>query len=193
MKNIVIILFTVILLSSCSSLQIISDYDKTVDFTTYKTYTFLPWNENNSKMVGPYGQRRIYMALRNELNSRGYVEDENNPDLAISPLVIIEEKTGTTAYTNYYNPGGYYGYYGYGYGGWGVGMGYSTTTYSDYTYLKGTLLIDMFDTSKKELIWQGGAVGEVEDDRHRGDKEKERKTNIIMKRVFSQFPVKPAK
>ena len=182
--------FIVIVLSACSSVQIISDYDRTVDFQAYKTYKFLPWNEDNSELVDPYGQRRIYNAIREEMNARGYSETEENPELTISPLVIIEEKTGTTAYTNYYNPGGYYGYYGYGYGGWGFGMGYSTTSYSEYTYQKGTLLIDLFDAEEKELVWQGGASGEMTDDRHRGEGEKERKMKILMRMIFNKYPVK---
>lgn len=193
MKRITIYLLLISVFASCSSIQIINDYDKSVDFSSYKTFTLLPWNEDNSKLVGPYGQRRIYNSIRTEMESRGYVEDDTNPDVALSPIVVIEQKTGTTAYSNYYSPGGYYGGYGYGYGGWGMGMGYSNTTYSEYEYMKGTLIIDLFDVDRKELVWQGGAVGTYDDDRNRGDKEKDRKMAIVMRRIFSKYPVSPKK
>jgi hypothetical protein len=50
---------------------------------------------------------------------------------------------------------------GYGYrwgGGWGVGT--STTYASEYT--EGTLIIGIFDTGRKELVWNGSGTGTID-------------------------------
>ena len=39
----------------------------------------------------------------------------------------------------------------------GWGGGFSTTTINYDTYVDGTLFIDMIDTKKNQLVWQGGA------------------------------------
>ncbi len=175
----------VFIVASCSPISVVTDMDKTADFTKHKTYYFLPWSEDNSSLVNQLDQKRLYDAVRLELNKRGYSEVKENGDLAINLLIILEKKTGKTAYTNHYNPGGYYGGYGYGYGGIGYG-GTSTTYFNEYDYLKGTLIIDVFDHNAKKLIWQGAGVKTIEEG---GSKNPEKATNKAVEAIMVKYPV----
>ncbi len=55
--------------------------------------------------------------------------------------------------------GGYYGYRGGMYDPWG-GWGYGTSTHvSQYT--EGTVNVDMVDIDNKRMVWEGIAIGRV--------------------------------
>ena len=158
------VIILMMIASSCSTIKVTADYDKEVDFTAYKTFTLLPWNKHNDSIVSPFTKERILEALKNEMIKRGYyyVADIEKADLGVNSYVLLREKTDYQYYQNYYGPYGYYynapwawgGYYGYGYP-------YNTTV-QKRDYVEGTLIIDVFDTKKKKLIWQGIGVGEVE-------------------------------
>jgi len=106
--------------ASCSSdLQVSADYDKTVDFDSYKSFFFLPWDAENSKLINEIDQYLLTNAVKGQMIDRGYAYGENAGDMAISLFIVLEDKSSTTAYTNHY---GGYGYGGYYYGpGWGWG------------------------------------------------------------------------
>ena len=103
--------------------------------------------------------------------------------MAVSLFLVIDQKTSTTAYTNYYS-GGYRGYYRFR-GGWGYG--YATTTYSENDYLEGTLVMDVFDGKSKNQVWQGVAKSTVDDNPNTRDKNIPKKVAALMKK----FPVQP--
>ena len=62
--------------------------------------------------------------------------------MIVTLYIVTEDKTQITANTT--GTGGYGGYYGYG-PGYGWGGGHSTTTYSEYDYTVGTLVIAVYD------------------------------------------------
>jgi hypothetical protein len=89
---------------------------------------------------------------------RGYVKS-NNPDILINVSARLEDKTKVTTTTDPMMYGGYYGYRGGMYDPWG-GYGYGTTTHvSQYT--EGTVNVDMVDVKQKRMIWEGVAIGRV--------------------------------
>ncbi len=148
-----------------SSISITTDYDKEMDFTKIKTFGFLKWNEESAAIVNELDRRRLETAVSNELTKRGMKRVDGIGDSMIGFHVIVETKTGTTSYTNYYGGMGYYGYGGFGYGyGYPYGGGGTTTT-SSYNYQVGTVIIDQFESSSKKLMWEGVAQGEITGDR----------------------------
>lgn len=166
---------------SCgSSLKIVSDYDKNMDFKPYNTYMLLPWRKENSKLVNEIDKRRLYDALKNELDARGYKQVEADADMAVNLMVIIQEKSNVSAYRSHYNYGGYYYPYGYG---------HSTVRYDSQEYLQGTVIIDIFDNKAKKLIWQGVAIAEVDEN----PKNRERGIPRTMAKIFWEYPVKKSK
>ncbi|MCT4622286.1 MAG: DUF4136 domain-containing protein [Schleiferiaceae bacterium] len=181
-----ILAFSAILLTGCeSAMTVTSDYDREVDFTQYKTFQLLPWDENLGDLVSRNSQSIIDNAIKDVLNRYGYVLVEKNADLVVSTYVHVDEKEGVTAYNNYYGPTGYYGGWGYGYGyGYGVGVGMSTTTYSEYTYQVGSLIIDFYDQQEKKLVWQGIGSDELSDN----PKKVQNKIPSYVRQVLYDFP-----
>ena len=59
-----IALFALIALTgfACSSTKITSDYDKSVDFTKYKTAEYYGWEENSNKILTRFDQERMFSA-----------------------------------------------------------------------------------------------------------------------------------
>ncbi len=187
MKTIIKLLALVTILNACSGIKVTSDYDKSADFTKYKTYSFYKWEEESDKQLTRFDKERIENAVGNEMDIRGYKYVEGEADLTVSLFVVLEQKTSKTAYTNHFGAGGpgYYGYDDWDYDvGWGWGMGHSTTTYNETDYVDGTLVIDVFDMSNRKLIWQGVGAGTVDEDP--GKRQKKMPSEI--KQIFSSFP-----
>ncbi len=139
------------ILGSCSSVSVYSDYEKGTDFSNYKTYAF--YKKGIDKVeISDLDKRRILRAIEAELNAKGMVISEN-PDILVNIFTKSREKIDV--YNNAYY-GWYPYYYGYGhYGPYGHGFGYNNV----YTSTEGTLFIDLIDTRKKELVWQGIGTG----------------------------------
>lgn len=191
MKNIIIPLI-VLFLSSCSGVDVTSQWDKKTDFRSFKTYSLYPWDTHNSKIVNDYDKQTIVNSVKSQMNSRGYQLVEKDGDLIVSTFVIIKDKTSYQAYTNHYGGwagyGGGWGYYGgAGYYGYGWGPGYSATTVYQTDYQQGTLVIDIFRLEDKKLIWQGIGSGEVTQDYAQRDKNLPKNIG----RIFHRFPIKP--
>ena len=83
----------------------------------------------------------------------------------------------------------YSGMGGYGYRGWGGmgGMGTATTTESQYTV--GTLVVDIFDATGKNLLWRGIAQDELSDKTDKNVK----KLGKASDKLFKDFPPGSAK
>lgn len=185
MKNLILIAFlSSLLLTGCApTIAVTQDYDKEVDFSSFKSFGFLAWSDASIKTINELDRKRIEREVKAELTSRGMTFIDGVGDVMVGFHLIIETKTGTTAYTSYY------GGMGYGYGGMGYGGGMSSTTYSQYEYQVGTLILDIFDVSTKQLVWESIANGEV--NRSKNPNEAETKLKRLIFRMFQNYPVKP--
>ena len=189
MRTNILLFIAGLTLASCSSIQVTSDYDKTVDFSEFDSYSFYQWEQESDKLLNQLDKERIEDAVGKEFEARGLKYLENGSgDVTVSLFVVLEEKTRTTAYTNHYGAGGGYGYWDYDVP-WGWGMGHSSTTYSEYDYIDGTLVIDVFDTRSKKLIWQGVGGGTVDENPQRRSKKMPAEIAQIMK----SFPIEKPK
>lgn len=144
------------LFSYTSNAQVTYDYDKEADFTQYKTYSFAGWQKDSDKIINDLDKKRIMESFKSEFTLRGMEYDLANADCVVTFYFVVDNKTSTTAYTNYNGPMGMgYGYgFGYRSSAWGWGMGSSTTTYSENDYQVGTFVIDVYDSKSKKLVWQ---------------------------------------
>jgi hypothetical protein len=176
MKKILFLIFAAIVVTSCSSVKISSDFDKTAGFSSYKTYAFT----DEAKNIGldDLNKTRLLNAISTELAAKGFTKKDENPDLLIDILIKAEQKQTATAT----NTGGY------GYGRYGWGGGYSTTTINYDTYVDGTLFINMIDASKKQLVWQGRGTRTLEPDASMQTREKN--INYAVKQIFTHYPPK---
>ena len=169
-----------LLILSCSSVKVTTDSEKTTDFSKYKSFSFLGWQNDSDKVMNDFDKKRMRDAFKNEFQKRNLKFVENNGDMAVSLFVVVRKETSVTAYTNHYG-GGYGRYRRYG-GGWG---GSSSTSYSENDYLKGTLVMDVFDEKSGDQIWQGVAAGTVQEKPEKREKSIPKTVAALMKK----FPV----
>jgi hypothetical protein len=177
-------LTAVTLITACaSSTKIQSDYDHSVDFSQYKTYGYYSpmgiENPNYSSLLG----QMFRSAIDAQMKPRGYVIS-NNPDILINVSARLEDKTKVTTMSDPHMGGGYYGYRGGMYDPWG-GYGYGTSTHvSQYT--EGTINVDMVDVKQKRMIWEGIAIGRVNEK----EKNDELRSDIMtgVAEMFENYP-----
>ncbi len=179
----------IIILQSCSSVNITSDWDREANFNDYKTFNILSRDSANQVIINDFDWKRIKDAIITEMTARGYTHQPDNGDLDVGIHILLQDKTDIRAYTDYYGGYGYGSYrWGYGYGPYG-GMGGSTTTITEYDYTQGTLILNIMDAKEKSLLYQGIAVGTVKE----GNSDREKRVNKVMTQVFAPYPVPKAK
>lgn len=126
------------------------NFDKSADFSKYKTYK---WVElKGADKLDDLTDRQIRDALDAELTRKGLVKtDTETADLYIGYQTTLGQEKQFTSYSSDWG-------YGPGWGrGWYGGMG-STTTYGQTsTIYTGQLALDMYDSGSRSLVWRGVA------------------------------------
>ncbi|HEX6225975.1 MAG TPA: DUF4136 domain-containing protein [Chryseolinea sp.] len=180
LPNLLLLVIAGALASSCSSITVSSDYDRHAGFSSYKTYALT--KEAEALPVGDINRTRILDAVANELAKKGFSKSDQ-PDVLIDVNITAAQKQTATATSS--GPG----YYGYGAGyRYGWGGGFTTTTINVENYLEGTLFVDMVDASKKQLVWQGRAVGTIDEDAT--PERREKNINYAISQIFTRYPPK---
>ena len=169
----------VMLLFSTASFaqQVKTDYDRGVNFSQYKTYSWGKIHTEDPLWVG-----RIKDAVDSALASKGWTQVQSGGSVTIMALEM--NQTHKTLDTYYDGFGGGWGW-GRRFGGFGDGFGESTTT--EDTYQVGTLVIDLFDTNTKTLIWRGSASDTLSNKSEKNIKN----LNKGVEKLFSGFPPEP--
>jgi hypothetical protein len=164
-----------LVVTSCSSVKVASDYDKNANFNTYKTFAFFKTGIDKAE-ISDLDKRRVLRAIEAELMAKGFTKSEN-PDMLVSIFTKSREKV------NVYNNG--FGPYGYGWGWspwyWG-GYGYGGSTVSTTT--EGVLYIDLIDAKKKELVWQGMGTGYLS----KNMEKKEERIKEFVNKIMEKYP-----
>ncbi len=185
-----LLLFTLVLFS-CKSAKISSEYNKEVPFEDYQTFMFLNWNPDNSKMIDEVERNRIYKTIEEELTQRGLKKVDMKADVAVNVMVIINKERNYHAMYNLYRPAYYSYYYGYGYGEntYNYGTPYRRYSVTEFDTYYGGLVIDLFDVKEKKQIWQGSATGKVSGD----EKQREVGGPKAVENIFKKYPVDKVK
>lgn len=167
-----------------------AERDKTVDFSQYRTFAFADPlgtdREGYQTMVSQY----LKAATQRELEARGLRFVEAGPQLLVNFSGKLSEKFRTTtvpssSITFGYGHGGYYGYRTGIYTTWPL---YAPDTQVT-SYTEGTLNIDVIDAAKKQMIWEGVAVGRVTDETMENLKPK---IDEAVAAIFVNYPIKSA-
>ena len=168
-----------LLVAGCTSgPSIYANKDPGADFANFKTYNFM--NPLGTDRPGYSSVLSEYLrtAASRELEARGYRKSDN-PDLLINFNVQTKDKIQTTTTPSGPAYGGYYGYRSGYYGTWG---GYDTQVTQ---YTEGTLTVDVIDAGRKQLAWDGTAVGRVRDEAR---KNLQAAVDRVMTQIFEKFP-----
>jgi hypothetical protein len=133
------------------------DQDPAASLPSYGTFGFFTPLATDEAGYSTLLSARLKDATRHELERRGYVYEESNPDLLVNFNVNVTDKTEVRSSPSMSVGYGYYGYRGGMYGAWS-GYPYDVETTN---YKLGTLTIDVVDADRKALVWQGVAEGRV--------------------------------
>ena len=171
-----------VFLASCSSVQVVADYDRQADFNSYKSYAFYKTGIDKAQ-VSDLDKKRILKAIETEMNSRGFVKSQE-PDILVS--IFTREREQVDVYAG--GPWGWgWGWGGYWGGYWGPGFwgpGYWGPSVS--TRIEGSLYIDLIDAKNKELVWQGKGVGNLTNTKK--IEKKEQRIREFVAQILGEYP-----
>jgi Domain of unknown function (DUF4136) len=143
-------------LSACESgPDIRADTDPTVNVSSYKTFGFFDRVSTDKSAYTTLISTRLKEATRRELEKRGFQYVDTDPQLLANFGLNVQDKQEIRS-----SPSMGVGYYGYRSGMYGVWGGYPQDI-DTVNYKEGTLSIDLVDSAKKQLIWQGTAQGRI--------------------------------
>jgi hypothetical protein len=127
------------------------DYDRTVDFSSFKTFAWAQTPPTPFEMNYPMGYSFIKNSIEYELTGAGLTEDTADPDLYVTFFTASKEsfQVMVTAFGYSYGPG--WGWDPY----WGTTAGAASAQVN--TYKKGSLVIDIWDARTKRAVWRGTA------------------------------------
>ena len=168
---------TALLLTSCASIRVSTDYDTSVDFTSYNAYAFFKPGIDDAK-ISDLDKRRILKAIENTLTEKGFVASET-PNVLVSFHTKAEKNVQVSeSYLGWGGP--FYGPYGGMGWGWGFNRPYNVNTTTS-----GVLYIDLIDAASKKLIWQGKGVGRLSGGT---PQEREAKINAFVADILAAYP-----
>ena len=171
MKNF-ILLFLLVLLSSCTATKVAYDYDKKNDFTKYKTYNLYPDIETGFNQLN---DKRLFFQIDSVMQVRG-LKKSDTPDLHIN--IVSKEYQNTNS-----------GTVGIGIGGTGrnVGVGVSggVPVGAPRTYKQ--IVFDIIDVKRNELVWQ--AISDSPYNKDASPDQKDRFFFKLIEKVFKKFPL----
>ena len=170
-KNFIPFFLFLSVLSSCSSVRVASDYDREVDFSTYKTFAFYKPGIDKAD-VSDLDKKRILRAIESELLTKGFSKSQK-PDMLVS--IFTKTSENINVYQNNFGYG-----YGWGWSPWYWGAGYNTVS----STTEGTLYIDFIDAQQNELVWQGMGTGALTMDME----DKIERINEIVQKILERYP-----
>jgi hypothetical protein len=156
------------------------DYDKTADFTGFKTYAL----KEGTNVGQPLIDNRIVAAIEAQLAAKGLTKTDADPDVFVVYHMAFDKQKDISTYSSGY--GGGYGPYGWGWGGGGWAGGTTSTQVRDI--LIGTLVIDMADAKKGQLAWRGMGTKEV--NTQANPEKRDKSINSAVKKIFKNYPPK---
>ena len=126
--------------------------------------------DEDALSANPLVKKRVAAGVDKALQAKGYTL--GTEDLVDFVVIIHAGQKEKAQIGNYGN---------YGYGGYG---GYSQTDV--YQYDETTLVIDIADAVKKEMVWRGQITGVVKEN---VDREKQQKNiDAVVEKMLDKFP-----
>jgi len=179
-KRIALAAMAVLLAPALALAQKVSyDYEKSANFGSYKTYA----QKEGTKVGQQLIDDRIVAAIDAQMAAKGFTKVDSNPDVYVVYHVAFDQQKDISTFSSGY--GGGYGAYGWG---WGGGWAGGTTTTQVRDILVGTLVVDMADAKKNQLVWRGMGVKEV--NTQAKPEKRDKSINDAMKKIFKNYPPK---
>lgn len=163
------------------------NYDRSANFASYKTYQWVDLPGPGGTVPDQLIDQAIKRAVDEQLALKGFTRVEKDADLKVAYHAVIHEEKGINL-SAFGNGGGPWG--GWGGGPWGGG-GSGTVTGQTSTIPVGMLLIDLYDSAKKQLIWRGDATKTI--DLKKDPDKNYRNLQKAMAKLFKNYPPQPSR
>ena len=150
-------LLGLIALAGCASGPTIrTNVDPGVDFTRFRTFDFLQPLSTDREGYQSFISRDLMASAEREMTALGFQRSSTNPDLLVNFSATLEQRLRVTQ-TPTMGGSAAWGSHrrGASYGVWG---GYRTDVRQD---TMGTVGVDVIDAARRQLVWEGVAVGRV--------------------------------
>ena len=82
MKHLISIITFLLLLTSCSSVRVVTDFDSSANFSQYNSFAFSK-SQINKLEISDLDKKRILSSIEMQMQNKGYLLS-NNPDLIIN-------------------------------------------------------------------------------------------------------------
>ena len=147
--------------------QVSVNYNRSQDFSQYHTYAWGSHNSNQiqNSILAQQAKADIDTALRGK--GLQMVEESQNPDLIVTGNGGLKQQTSYTAW-----------------GTRGIGMGGGMGTITPQQNVAGTMIVDLYDTKTKSLVWRGIAQDTLSNN---GEKNSKLVTKAVQK-MFKKYP-----
>ncbi len=187
----IVLMMTLLMLAGCSTYSVVTDYDSTFPFASYKTYHWvessITKSGNNVLANNPLVLKRVKSSVDRELAAKGYVVNDNGlVDFTLSVYADVQERE------SFNNPppirfSYHHGYHHdrFGHEVFGVYDPYWRAPYV-ILYKEGTLVVDVMDQKSSELAWRGIAQGIVKN--YDTSKEMQQDIDDAVKKMLAKFP-----
>lgn len=175
MKNINLsfILLIAFGLTSCSSIKTYTDYDKSINFKQYSSYSFF---EDMETGLNELNERRFSKAVNAVLQEKGFAQNDH-PDFTINYYSEIYRKTNRNNLS-----------IGIGTVGSHVGGNVSSGIPIETNNRMLSLTLEIVDSKKNILVWQGEADAKIKSNLN--PKEQETFFKKIAEKILKEFPPK---
>jgi hypothetical protein len=158
------------LLAAAGALAAVTtDYDHKADFAHYKSYS---WGK--IKTSDGLWDERVKSAVAIQLAAKGLSEVPSGGDVVVAACGVIHNEQELNTFYD-------------GFGGRRRFGGFGTATTTVDTYKVGTLIVELFDGTSKNLIWQGSASNTLSNNADKNIKSLDKN----VQKMFERFPPQP--
>jgi hypothetical protein len=147
------------------------DFDKAANFAHFKTFALKIGTSSRDRLV----DQRITAAMELELTRKGMTRNDAHPDVFVITHLTFDANKDLTAYTT-----------GSGPYGWRWGGSWATAEISMTNVYVGTLIVDVIDAKRNELVWRG--IGTKQVDRHSSSDTKDRSAATAVTKILESYP-----
>jgi hypothetical protein len=145
-----------------------TDYDHSVNFTQYHTYS---WGHVHA--TDPVFEQRMRDAVDRALQAKGWQQVPTGGDATVTAVAIRRNRAEYNTFYTGLGPG-------WRWHGWGGGM--ETTTVEKIPV--GTLVVDIYETGSERLVWRGLAHDQLSDKPEKNTQ----KLQKAVEKMFDKFP-----
>jgi len=175
-----LVLFLILSLFACSTLQVSTEYDPDVSFKHLSDYAWIPEStlpQKNQYIDNKALDKQIRTSVDKNLTGKGFkLKQSDKFSFMIGYHVAIDQKTNiNTVNSRYTNQRA-----------WSPNAWRGTTDLGQHNFEQGTIIIDIIDSSSNELIWRSNASAEI--DPYANTNTRVQRIDRAINKMLSSFP-----